>query len=188
MYKIICTGNPAHEGIAKSLSSVYSNITFVSRANGYDLSTSEGLEKLKGILPNFNVLINNSHVGYGVKRTILELAREVWTEGRVINIGSYSEIRKYSLGTFYSTQDAIELRELGFELNDEKFQVSHVMVGPHRSSAKPLSAVCMDSIHIANTIKWVLEANFQVPIISAVEINAPVKNWHKEIAIEYFNK
>jgi hypothetical protein len=188
MYKIICTGNPAHEGIAKSLTSIYSDITFVSRSNGYDLNTHEGLEKLKNILPEFNVLINNSHVGYGVKRKVLEIARQVWTSGRVINIGSYSEIRKYSLGTFYSTQDATELRELGFELGDEEFHVTHFMVGPFKSTAKPMSTESMDPIHIANTIKWVLEAEFQVPIISAVQISDSVKNWHKELAIKYFDK
>jgi hypothetical protein len=188
MYKIICTGNPDHQGIAKALTNVYNDITFVSRSNGYDLSTSEGLEKLKNILPNFNVLINNAHVGYGVKRKVLEITREVWSEGRVINIGSYSEIRKYSLGTFYSTQDATELRELGFELGDEKFRVTHFMAGPFKSTAKPMSTESMDPIHIANTIKWVLESNFQVPIIGAVQISDPVKNWHKELATKYFDK
>jgi hypothetical protein len=188
MYKIICTGNPLHLGIAKALTKVYDNITFVSRSNGYDLSTVDGLEKLKSILPEYNVLINNSAVDYGVKRRVLEIANEVWSEGRVINIGSYSEIRKYSLGTFYSTQDATELRELGFELGNEKFQVTHVMVGPFRSSAKPLSVDSMDPAYIANTIKWVLEAEFQVPIISAVQMTDPVRNWHKELAIGFYNK
>lgn len=188
MFKIICTGNPLHQGIADALTNVYKDITFVSRSNGYDLSTNEGLEKLKSILPNYNVLINNAFVDYGIKRKVLELARQVWSSGKVINIGSYSEIRKYSLGTFYSTQDALELRELGFELGDEKFQVTHLMVGPFKSSAKPMSQESMDPIHIANTIKWVLEADFQIPIISSVVINEPVKNWHKGLATDYFNK
>lgn len=188
MYKIICTGNPSHQGIAKALTNIYSDITFVSRTNGYDFSTREGLEKLKNILPNYNVLINNSFVDTGVKRKILEIARKVWSEGRVINIGSYSEIRKYSLGTFYSTQDATELRELGFELSDEKFQVTHFMAGPFKSTAKPMSTESMDPIHIANTIKWVLDSEVPIPIISAVQITEPVKNWHRELAIKYFDR
>jgi hypothetical protein len=188
MFKILCTGNPGHEGIAKAVSNLFDNVTFVSRSSGYDFNTQEGLSKLENILPEYNVLINNSHVNYGVKKTILELARNNWRQGRVINIGSYCEIKKYSVGSFKSAQDAIELRELGFELTTDEFQVTHIIVGPFRSEVKPMSFPNMDAIHIANTIKYVLLADYQIPITSVMQINDYFKLGMRGMANDYYSK
>ena len=188
MFKILCTGKSNHEGIAKSVSSLFNNVTFVSRSTGYDFNTQEGLSKLADILPEYNVLINNSHVSHGVKKTILELARNKWTQGKVINIGSYCEMKKYSVGAFKSAQDAIELRELGFELTTDKFQVTHIMVGPFRAESKPMSLPNMDAVHIANTIKYVLLANYQIPITSVMQMNDYCKLGIKTMVNDYYSK
>jgi hypothetical protein len=45
--KILCTGNPNDMGIAHAVKRVWPNASFVSRTNGYDLSTQEGLDKFK---------------------------------------------------------------------------------------------------------------------------------------------
>ena len=50
MFKVLCTGNPDHIGIAMEIKKLFPSSTFVSRTNGYDLSTAEGLAKLKSIL------------------------------------------------------------------------------------------------------------------------------------------
>lgn len=188
MHKIICTGNPHIEGIAKELGKIYENITFVSRSTGYDLLTNEGMRNFQEQLNEHTVLINNSHIGYGVKKRILRIAKDIWSQGHVINIGSYNEIKKYSLGLFESAHDATELRELGFDLGNEKFKVTHLMVGPFRSGVKPMSDCTMDPSKIAKTIKWVLEADFQIPIISAIEMSDYIRDWHKDIFLDYYSQ
>jgi hypothetical protein len=189
MFKILCTGNPDDIGIAMEIKKLFPESNFVSRTNGYDLSTNEGLEKLKLILKNYNVFINNAYVHSNLQLKLLSMVRDEWEVGHVFNIGTLIEYVKW-LPTHTETDmaqslhedhvDAIRLRELGFALTNEHFKVTHVTVGGFKSSAKPRGLNhSMEPKHIANAIKWVIEAEFEVPIIGVEQSS--------DIIREYFN-
>ena len=179
MFKVLCTGNPEHIGIAMEIKKLFPSSTFVSRTNGYDLSTAEGLAKLKSILKDYNVIINNAYVNKGLQTTILNMAREEWIEGHVFNIGSIDEYAKWLPANPSKYKESNDLKELGLSLTDERFKVTHVTVGGFKSSAKPLGLkTTMDPVHIATAIKWIVEAPFQVPVIGVEQMNDTIRNWY----------
>ena len=57
--KILMTGNP-QTGIAKEIQALYPDATFVSRINGYDLTSQEGQQRLSKLVLDYDVIINNS--------------------------------------------------------------------------------------------------------------------------------
>ena len=178
-FQILCTGNPAHRGIAQAVSRLFPTAKFISRSNGYDLSTETGLDKLKIIIKDYNVLINNAYVDSGVQETILKLAHESWKTGHVFNIGSISEHSKYSWADPEYAIEKQKLRELSLELGDEKFKTTHMVVGGFQAASTG-SDNTMDPLHIAKTIQWVLNAEFQVPVIGVEQMTDHIR--------EYFNK
>ena len=57
--KILITGNPKI-GLASELFKLYPDATFISRENGYDLTTREGYHKLGEIVKDYDIFINSS--------------------------------------------------------------------------------------------------------------------------------
>ena len=49
-YRILCTGNPNKPGIPNAVSKYFTNTTFISLSNGYDLITYEGQSKFRDII------------------------------------------------------------------------------------------------------------------------------------------
>jgi uncharacterized protein (DUF1697 family) len=179
MFKLLCTGNPEHIGIAMEIKKLFPNSAFVSRTNGYDLSTSVGIDKLKSIIKDYNVIINNAYVSAGVQEQILRLAREEWQSGHVFNIGSIDEYTKWLPANPRKYKESNNLKELGLGFTDENFKVTHITAGGFKSSAKPLGLkTTMDPVHIATTIKWIMEAPFQVPVIGIEQMNDTIRNWY----------
>ena len=56
---ILISGNPSY-GLAASLKNYYPDATFISRTNGYDLTSREGIVKLEELITQFDVFINCS--------------------------------------------------------------------------------------------------------------------------------
>jgi uncharacterized protein (DUF1697 family) len=179
MFKILCTGNPEHIGIAMEIKKLFPDSTFVSRTNGYDLSTDEGLAKLRTVIKEHNVVVNNAYVSEGTQARILTIAKEEWTTGHAFNIGSIDEYSKWLPANPRKYKESNELKELGLSYTDENFKVTHLTVGGFKSSAKPLGLkTTMDPVHIATAIKWIMEAPFQVPVIGVEQMTDTIRNWY----------
>jgi hypothetical protein len=180
MFKILCTGNPEHIGIAQEIKKLFPDADFISRTNGYDLSTPDGINKLKSILKNYNVFINNAHVGRNTQSLILSIVRGEWSAGHVFNIGTSDEYAKWLPAHPENYKEKNELKELGLSMTDENFKVTHVTVGAFKSSAKPRGIkYSMDPKHIASTISWAMNAEFQIPVVGVEQINDGIRTYYK---------
>jgi hypothetical protein len=164
--KILCTGNPNIKTIATAVRNIFPDADFVHKSNGYDLLTQEGLQKFRSKIKDYDVFINASVIANGVQSTLLKIVREEWTSGHVINIGSTMEFRFFNHIDPQRAESKLALRNLGLDMYSEEFRVTHFIVGGHRDRS-PSSEGKMDTAHIANTIKWVLDSreHFHVPII-----------------------
>jgi hypothetical protein len=167
MHKILCTGNPNKQGtLANIVKEVFPSTDFVHLSAGYDFTTSEGLEKFRNKIKDYNVFINATHSQIrGLQIKLLKIAREEWSDGHVFNIGSVLENDFFS---WFSPEDAEEkrqLRTLSLDLCSERFKTTHLVVGGFKDQ-KPDAPFKMDPIHIIKGIEWVLAADgFHVPII-----------------------
>lgn len=167
-YKIICTGNAIAPSITFYLKRLYPNIKFISRTTGYDLSTQDGLDKFKEILPEYNIFINHSQLLPGVQATLLKYARESWTHGHVINLGSILEFEKWGWVDPESAVDKHALRELSLSLSSEHFKTTHMLVGGLRTFDNEF---ILDPSKVANMIKFVIECECYIPLICVDNIN-----------------
>jgi hypothetical protein len=160
--KILCTGNP-NNGIAQSIQKLYPNTTFISRANGYDFTTQDGIDKFKTLLPNYNVFINHSQLEGNLQRQLLIHASQSWVTGHVINIGSVLEFKKWEFIEPAAAEEKRLLRDLSLDLSSEHFKTTHLIVGGLQScNDDPLR---MHTDRIAETIKWILENENHVPLM-----------------------
>jgi hypothetical protein len=176
--KILCTGNPNDMGIAHAVKRVWPNASFVSRTNGYDLSTQEGLDKFKETIAEYDVFVNNSQVVPGTQETLLNITSKVWTTGHVFNIGSVAEYKRWEwFDPLYSAEKR-SLRELSLELCNEHFKTTHIVVGGFQDMS-PNTEHKMDPINIVNAINWILTSEFDVPLIG-IERLADHKNYWKD--------
>lgn len=165
MFKILCTGNPNKATIAKAIREVFPDATFIHLSAGYDFTTDEGLAKFKDTVKDFNVFINASHFDNGIQPKLLQLTRDVWTSGHVFNIGSVLEYDFFAWWGPEDSADKLALKKLSLELCNETFKTTHITCGAFKDQ-KPNAEFKMDPIHIANAIKWIMQATeFHVPII-----------------------
>ena len=162
--KVVCTGNPNNLGIASSIAKVFPDVKFMSRATGYDLTTEEGLSKFRTDIVEYDVFINSSQISPGTQEVLLNITREVWIKGHVFNIGSIAEYKRWEWFDPPYTDEKRKLRETSIDLYDENFKTTHIVVGGFKDSSTR-TQFKMDPINIANTIKWVLECDHDVPII-----------------------
>lgn len=162
--KIACTGNPNDIGIARSIAKVFPNSSFMSRSSGYDLTTHEGLTKFRNDIIEYDVFVNSSQISSGTQELLLNIVREVWTKGHVFNIGSIAEYKRWEWFDPQYTTEKRSLRERSIDLHSEHFKTTHVVVGGFQD-ASPGTHFKMDPINIANTVKWILECDHDVPII-----------------------
>jgi hypothetical protein len=158
--KILCTGNPV-AGIAKELQSLYPDTCFISRTNGYDLSTIEGIDKFKELLPNYDVFINHSQLLPGTQQLLLQHAYAIWNSGHVINIGSVLEFKQWEWIEPDAAEDKRQLRERSLALGNELFKTTHLIIGGIRDND-----ICrMHPVHVAKAIMWILENEVHIPML-----------------------
>jgi hypothetical protein len=167
-YKILCTGNPDDYTVARSVRKIFPNVDFACRHTGYDLRMWEHAtedffrEKIK----DYNVLINSSFISNGAQQKILEIAHELWHDKdcHVFNIGSTAEYEgRNSFLPHYSVQKRA-LRDMSLSMSSAKFKTTHMTVGGLNDN-KPENKDCLDTIEIANAIKWILDNKVNIPII-----------------------
>jgi hypothetical protein len=186
MFKILCTGNPMTVGLPKSFQLLYPDTEFLSRTTGYDfLKFDQETEiKFRKKLKDYNVFINYSWIGAGVQERLLKIISEEWTTGHVINVGSTNEDNEIltKIEPVY-TASKLHLRKTSIELNNEKFKTTHVVVG---GFWRPNTiGKTMNPMHIANVIKWVLEQDFEIPIIGVQQSSNHIRDWTTEQGKQY---
>lgn len=165
MFKILCTGNPNKNTIAKAVKIVFPDADFVHLSAGYNFTEIAGLNKFKEKVKDYNVFINASHIGNDIQLNLLKITREIWESGHVFNIGSVIEYDFFNWVSPDRAENKKRLKTLSLELCSEKFKTTHMIVGASKDQ-KPNAAFKMDPIHIANAIKWIVEATeFHVPVI-----------------------
>jgi hypothetical protein len=178
--KILCTGNPTRPGIAQALSKKFNNITFIFRSNGFDLTTDDGIEQYKDLLLSHDVFINCSQVCLGSQENLLRIARSIWDQGRVINIGSVLEFKRWEWIDPVTAKEKRDLRDLSIELCSEHFKTTHLIVGgfQDREITDPLK---FDPSCIADTIEWILNSDLHIPIMSVDRLtDIKIAHWKEK--------
>lgn len=186
-FKILSTGNIHNGGICLALSKVFPDIEFVSRTNGFDLSKEEGIKKFKSIITNYNVFINHSQIALdnkgnkliGAQENLLNIAREAWTVGHVITIGSILEFAQWDFLDPVVGEEKRQLRERSLELNSEKFKTTHLIVsGFDRHYPLEENEIKINPDKIAQTIKFILESELDFPLLYVDKTNDDrIKKW-----------
>lgn len=186
MFKILCTGNPSKVGLPQSIQLLYPNAEFLSRTTGYDFleNVNESEIKFRQKLKEFNVFINYSWIDHGVQQRLLQIVAEEWTSGHIINIGSineHCEILKKTEPEYTDTK--LKLRKTSIDLNNENLKTTHIVVGAFWRVNTIYKT--MNPIYIANTIKWILEQDFEIPIIGVQQSSDYTRNWIRQQEKDY---
>ena len=181
-FKVLCTGNPLDRGIAMAVKKVFPDADFISRTNGFDLTfpNSGDEQRFRDKIKGYNVFINNAHIQRGTQEKLLRIVREHWSEAHVFSIGSLDEHNKWTGPDMEYANEKRQLREASLELGDESFKTTHIVVGGFQALTKG-SDICMDPIHIAKTIEWILEADFEVPLIAIEKASLHIRKYHQTI-------
>jgi hypothetical protein len=169
--KILCTGNPQHATVASAVKILWPDAHFASRTTGYDLrfwdagSETFFREKIK----HYEIFINSSFICNHGQMTLLETTVQEWTNcnhgGHIINIGSSAEFLGIdSRWQGYSIQKRA-LRDRSLQLHDKNgIYTTHLIAGG-LNDGKPGNEQGLDLMAVANTIHWVLDQDFCVPLI-----------------------
>jgi hypothetical protein len=166
MFKILCTGNPDHYTIARAIKEIFPEAHFASRSTGYDLRMWEQKDEkfFCDNIRNYNILINSSHISNGAQQKILQLTHQHWKVGHIFNIGSTAEYEgRNSFFPLYSVEKRA-LRDLSLLMNSQYLKTTHMTLGG-LNDRKPGNERNLDPIHVARTIKWILDTNLNIPII-----------------------
>ena len=169
-YRILCTGNPNKPGIPNAVSKYFTNTTFISLSNGYDLITYEGQSKFRDIIKNCNVFINVAQLSNGAQETLLRIAHDVGMQGHVFNIGSIAEYKRWEWYDGKYTEEKRNLREASLELCTEFFKTTHIVVGGFQDATSD-HPDRMDPKEIVNAIQYILNSTVNIPIIGVEKIN-----------------
>ena len=178
MYKVLCTGNPDHRGIAMSVKERFPSADFVSRSSGFDLTTADGMIKLKSILLDYNLIINSAYIAPGIQLKILDIINEVGVTGHVFSIGSVAEFKNVR---HYRPEYGLEkeqLKDRSIELLRPTLKTTHVTVGGFQDQ-RSTSDFKMSAGEIVKCIQWVLDSNYAVPCISVMDLATAPKMMKK---------
>jgi hypothetical protein len=170
--KILITGNPSY-GLAAGLSKLYPDATFISRSNGYDLTTKDGHRKLEEIITGYDVLVNSSALWKFNQTLILECAYkkclEVKHNIRIICVGSTTDRVKKATSWIYNAEKKA-LRDYANSLSlSGVWQggpcVSLVSLGSLSNvQAKHPDRICLEISRAAEYVKWVIDQPLDICI------------------------
>lgn len=170
--KLLVTGNPSY-GLAKSLANLYPDATFISRSNGYDLTSKDGIQKLENIIRDYNVFINSSALWKFNQTLVLESVYKKCVEEkhdiRIICIGSTTDRVKKATSWLYNAEKkalrdyANSLSLMGVWQGGPK--VSLISFGSLSNvQDKHPERKCLEISRAANYIKWILDQPYDINI------------------------
>ena len=158
--KVFCTGNPDREySVAAGIRELYPTATFACRSAGYDLTD---IEAFKTAIKGHNIFVNASYIQPGLQLSLLNAVNEVWKFGHIVNIGSYHED---SPDDSDYAREKLALRQRSLELYTYRIRTTHVVMGG-LVNGQPHTHRRLTRQQVAQTIKWVLDVDFDVPIIT----------------------
>lgn len=173
---ILCTGNPNY-GLAKSINNTFTNITFASRANGYDLSVKDNRKRLAEESLKYDIFINNSALFNFLQVELLYDVYNHWLDKNhnayIINIGSTVEHSVKGRVWKYATekkalQDAVtELAMLSVWDTSRTIRVSLLSFGSLNTpnvSAKHPNRTLIELNDAAQYVKWMVECPINMNI------------------------
>ena len=163
--RILCTGNPNDPNtIAAGVQAVFPGVAFASRSTGYDLTfkTAGSREYFSEQIKQYNILINSSFIANGVQEQVLLTTHQAWRHGHVINIGSASENNPDNYSHPEYARAKLALRQRSLDLYTYRFRTTHIVLGGLQNTEHP---EWLAPKQIAGVIKWIVEADFDVPII-----------------------
>ncbi len=167
--KILSTGNPNKDGLAKQLSLEFPQSYFLHQSMGVDLTTDQGQDYFRSIVNDYDVFVNLSNIKNNIQEKLLRIAHEAGMKGHVFNIGSIAEYRRWEWYDQNYTDEKRKLRELSLELCSESFKTTHIIVGGFQD-AQDNSPSRMDPIEIVKMIKYILESPISIPIVGIEKI------------------
>ncbi len=170
MTKIICTGDPNHGGITKSLLKYYPDTVFISRTTGYDLKTVEGYSRFLSLVKEFNVFINHSQVELGFQERVLRDVASILDNGHIISIGTILEFDEWKHLDPITGNEKLCIRNASLELASEHIKTTHLITsGFQRFGVE--EDVKIDPDDIVETIKFIIESNIDIPLIYVDKVN-----------------
>lgn len=181
MIRMICTGRPSHGGIASSINRYYPEAFFVSRRNGYDLTTDIGYNKFKESVKNYNVFINHSHIKLGLQENLLRDVFNIWSEeniqGHIITIGSVIELEEWKTLDLEIAKEKLSTRNTGLMLNCESIKTTHIITSGFDRYG-PEKDIKLKPDKIVEIIKFILESDIDIPLIFIEKTNDDrIKKW-----------
>jgi NADP-dependent 3-hydroxy acid dehydrogenase YdfG len=170
--KILITGNPSY-GLAAGLSKLYPDATFISRSNGYDLTSKNGHTKLEEIITEYDVFVNSSALWKFNQTLILESVYKKCLDAkhniRIICIGSTTDRVKKATSWIYNAEKKA-LRDYANSLSLSGVwqggpRVSLVSLGSLSNvQAKHPDRICLEISRAAEYIKWVIDQPLDICI------------------------
>ena len=168
--KILCTGNPdstSKQTIANGVRQVFPEADFAHPGTGYDLqfTTPESINFFKNQIIKYDVFLNCSYIKQCDQlmfayHSFLHCKKPNY----VINIGSSIEYEGVHTKHWQYRLDKLTLRDTSMEICSPEFSsTSLTCYGINDGIKHPAG---LNVLHIAQTMKWILEQEFVVPIIS----------------------
>lgn len=157
--KILCTGNPNNpHTLAHGLRKLYPDATFVSQSLGWDLTATS--DRFTELLQNHNIFVNSSYIAPGIQLNLLNIVADSWKFGHIINVGSSHE---YTEDSEYARSKR-ELRDRSLALHTYRLRTSHIILGGLQDGTIE-HTTWLNTDQVASAIKWIIEANFDVPVL-----------------------
>lgn len=180
---ILITGN-TNFGLAASLYKIYPEAMFVSRKNGYDLSTREGQEKLSKLVLDYEIFINCSALHKFNQTTLLDTVYKSCLQNKhkpyILCIGSTTDrVKKGGAWLYNAEKKALRdyCNTLGMNgvWNDGP-KITLISLGSLSNvKHKHPDRTCMDIDQAAEYIKWVIEQPNDI-CINEISIDPLQKN------------
>ena len=170
--KILCTGNPdstTKQTIAHGVRQVFPEADFAHPGTGYDLRflTPESIDFFKNQIKNYDVLLNCSYINQD--QQLLFAYHSFYhyhykKPNYVINIGSSVEYESVHIEYWQYRLDKLRLRDMSMQFGNPEFRSTCLTCYGINDGTKHPNG--LNVLHIAQTIKWILDQEFIIPILT----------------------
>ncbi len=169
--RVLCTGNPNNQGIAKQICLAFPNTDCLHLSMGIDLLSQEGLDYFRSVISKYDVFINGSNLKNRTQEKLLRIAHEENMKGHVFNIGSIAEYKKWENYDPSYTAEKRQLKETSLELCSDNFKTTHMTVGGFQDYENSDSSR-MDPVEIVNMIKYIIASPINIPVVGIEKIDS----------------
>tara|TARA_R110000782_G_C14660347_1_gene397777 strand:+ start:205 stop:699 length:495 start_codon:yes stop_codon:yes gene_type:complete len=157
--KIFCTGNPARKTIAY----VLDPDMCASLSTGWNFETSESILQFNNTIQDYTVFVNSAFVATGVQQLLMNTCYNKWMQqdikGHIINIGTTLE-NTNDTSDYTTSKQKLKCKSLRLSAKTgiSGIKTSYVILGG-------IGPGMCDINHVGDTIKWIIEQPFRIPLI-----------------------